>query len=123
MLPRYLSPKIGCSSGWWVGLCGGWLVGRSGSWLVTGCFLGRPTKRSLYNPRRLLKSASQQFYVGPDRFVVHDVLSVSFDAYIVTISMDRSTHFYLDVSATLGLLQYQCSVSDDGLSLESLYKN
>ena len=32
--------------------------------------------------------------------------SVSFDGTIVTISMDRSTRFHLDVSSSLGLLQY-----------------
>ena len=32
---------------------------------------------------------------------------VSFDGHIVTISMDRSTCFYLGISATFGLLQYQ----------------
>ena len=36
------------------------------------------------------------------------LLSVSFDGSIVTISTDRSTRFHLDVSATSGLLQYQC---------------
>ena len=42
--------------------------------------------------------------------------SVSFDGYIVTISMNRSTRFRLDVSTTLGLLQYWCvekHIADD----------
>ena len=65
----------------------------------------RPLAVSVVCP---LGAVNQQFYVGPDHFVVHDVFrfSVSFDGSIVTISMDRSTCFCLDVSATLGLLQY-----------------
>ena len=34
--------------------------------------------------------------------------SVSFDGFIVTISVDKSTRSRLDVSASLGLLQYWC---------------
>ena len=63
--------------------------------------------------------------------------SVSFDGSIVTISMDKSTRFRLDISASLGLLQYWCHTpildqpprgpqprlgEADGLSLESLHK-
>ena len=38
--------------------------------------------------------------------------SVSFDGSIVTISMDRSTGFRLDVSASLGLLSFACWTSN-----------
>ena len=47
-----------------------------------------------------------EFYVGPDRFVVRDVFLGVFEGSIVTISMDRSTRFCVDISATLGLLKY-----------------
>ena len=55
-----------------------------------------------------LGAVGQQFYVGPDRFVVREVFLgvLNFDGYITTISMSRSTRFRLDVSAISGILQY-----------------
>ena len=47
----------------------------------------------------------QKFYVGPDHFIIRNALSVSFDGFIVAISMARSTCFHLDLSASLDLLQ------------------
>ena len=57
----------------------------------------------------------QQFYVGPERFVVCDVFSASFDGFFVTVSMDRSTRFRLDVSAffSIGV----CSNITDGIHI------
>ena len=50
------------------------------------------------------------FYIGLDRFVVHNVfLSVFFGGSIATIKMGKSTRFRLDVSASLSLLQYVCA--------------
>ena len=73
-----------------------------GGTLTTNC---RPLVVSVVCP---LGAVNQQFYVGPDRFVVRDVFLSVFDGSIVTISMDRSTRFCLDVSASLGLVQYRC---------------
>ena len=48
----------------------------------------------------------QQFYVGPDRFVVRDVF-LSFFLWLYCYNKYGQEHmFCLDVLATLGLLQY-----------------
>ena len=55
-----------------------------------------------------LGAISQQFYVGPDCLVVRDVhvfLSF-FGGSIVTIKMGKSTRSRLEVSTSLGVLQY-----------------
>ena len=52
------------------------------------------------------------FYVGLDRFIVHDVfLSVFLVDLLLQIRMGRSTRSRLDVSASLGLFQYWCVCS------------
>ena len=46
---------------------------------------------------------SQQFYVGPDRFVIRTVFLSVFGGSIVTVKMGKSTRSHLDVLALLGI--------------------
>ena len=52
-----------------------------------------------------------EVFVGPDRFVVRDVFPASLSGGSITIKMGKSTRSRLDVSASLGLLQYWCVCS------------
>ena len=51
----------------------------------------RPLAVSVICP---VRAVNQQFYVGPDRYVILNAFLSVFDGSIVTISMDRSTRFF-----------------------------
>ena len=90
---------------------------------VTALFLWRDSNDKLSASRSLgrvrYRDVSQQFSVGP-----HASLSVMYSQCLlrgstVTIKMGKSTCSRLDVSASLGLLQYWrvCSDINDGIHI------
>ena len=78
--------------------------------IVNASFLWRDFNEKLFTSRSLgrvlYRDVSQQFFIGPDRFVICDIFPVSFRWIYCYNKMGKSTCSCLDVSACLGLLQY-----------------
>ena len=65
-----------------------------------------------------LGTVNQHFMLDRTAWSSAMYFSVSFVGSIVAISINRSTHFRLDVLASLGLLQYRCVLLYEGEHIE-----